>query len=400
MSQARNKRQNNLRAGIFVSVTLILGLGVITILTDAWSRMTTTVSNYKVTFPVSEGIGTLSSGSKVRLGGVLVGDVLSVIPRVEVDAPTSYIEVAFEIDKQFTLYTNASVHARSGLLGSTGWLAISNVGDGEIASASTDLKGSTTTVASQLLGEDAEENISKTLEALRKISEALSNDGEALAMIFGEEESKSLQEAIRSAKSSLQTMDSILISANSMWPEWEDSISSILAASKELPTELHRTLQQVQQVIQDVRSNILPNVEQSIQLLNTSMQSLESISTTYKKNAPVWASKISGIVQNISQISIRAQRAIDEISASPWRLLYRPTDREISYEQLNAASWKLLTALSELKESADMLREVSLSSDAPGDAATIAESLQESAISFEKARSELLERMELDFPNR
>ena len=173
MSQARNKRQNNLRAGVFVTVTLALGLSVIAILTDAWSKMITSVSNYNVTFPVSEGIGSLASGSKVRLGGVLIGDVLSVIPRVEVDAPTSYIDVAFEIDKQYTLYTNASVHARAGLLGSTGWLAISNVGDGEIATAATEIHGLTSTVASQLLGEDAEANITKTLEALRKISEAL-----------------------------------------------------------------------------------------------------------------------------------------------------------------------------------------------------------------------------------
>ena len=67
MSQTRNKRRNNIRAGVFVSLSLVLGLVVITILTDAWSRLTTKVSVYTVTFPISEGIGTLATGSQVRL---------------------------------------------------------------------------------------------------------------------------------------------------------------------------------------------------------------------------------------------------------------------------------------------------------------------------------------------
>ena len=81
-------------------------------------------------------------------------------------------------------------------------------------------------------------------------------------------------------------------------------------------------------------------------------------------------------------------------------MLYRPTDREIAYEQLNSASWRLLAALSDLKESADILEEVSLSPNAPSDAQGIATSLRESSEAFEKARNAILERMKLDFPNR
>ena len=81
-------------------------------------------------------------------------------------------------------------------------------------------------------------------------------------------------------------------------------------------------------------------------------------------------------------------------------MLYRPTDREIAYEQLNAASWQLLSSLSDLRESADMLVEISNSKDAPADAAGIADSLLESAQEFENARQEILERMKIDFPER
>ncbi len=400
MSQIRNKRQNNLNAGIFVSLSLILGLIVFSILTDAWSRITTSVSYYNVTFRVTEGIGALSSGSQVRLGGVHIGSVDSVAPRVENDLPTTLIDVSFNIDAQYTVYENASIHSRSGLLGASGWLEITDIGDGNVANAETELYGSTETIVSQLLGHDVETNISKSLDALRKISEALSNDGGGLTMLLGEEESKSLHVAIDAAKSGLQAMDSIIKSTNSVWPEWEQSVTKILVDGKNLPSQLSEAIQEIQETLKDVRSKILPNVEKSIQSLKITLQSLESMSTTYKQYSPEWAAKVTSIIQNVAKISVSAEKAIDEISASPWRLLYRPTDREIAYEQLNSASWRLLAALSDLKESADILEEVSLSPNAPSDAQGIATSLRESSEAFEKARNAILERMKLDFPNR
>ena len=400
MSQVRNKRRNNVRAGVFVTITIVLGLVVFTILTDAWAKLTTSVSQYQVTFAVSEGVGTLSSGSKVRLGGVLIGDVITVTPRVSANAPTSFIDVTFQIDTQYTLYINASVHSRAGLLGSTGWLAISDVGNGEVATSQTPLQGTTATMVSQLLGRDAQANIAKSLDALRKISEALSNEDGALKMLLGDEESQALKAAIGSAKTGLESLDSMLQSTEDVWPSWESSITTILTDSEGIPSTMQETLQNVQEMVIDVRANILPNVEQSMQSFKKSMASLEKMSATYEQKAPKWASDVSDILQNVEQISSRAEKAIDEISASPWRLLYRPTDREIAYEQLNAASWQLLTALSDLRESADMLEEISLSDSAPRDAAQLAASLRESAQDFENARREILERMKIDFPNR
>jgi len=358
------------------------------------------VHQYNVTFTVADGVGTLATGSKVQLGGVIIGQVNTVTPVVVKDEPTTNINVSFEIDKQFSLYSNASIQSRAGLLGSTGWLEISNVGNGEIATSATQLLGSTETMMTQLLGRDAEVNISKSLKALRKITEALSNDGGALTMLLGQEESDSLNNAIQSAKSSLESLGAILESTGTAWPDWESSITTILTDSKALPARLDSTLKSVQEMVQDVRTNILPDVEQSMQSLKAAMQNLEAMSSTYKKSSPQWASKISNIIQNANQISERAERAIDEISASPWRLLYRPTDREIAYEQLQAASWQLLTALSDLKESASMLQEASVSPNAPVDAASIAETLQESADAFEKARLKILEEMKQEFPNR
>jgi len=400
MSQVRNKRQNNVRAGVFVTVSLILGLSIFGILTNAWERLVRSTSSYSVTFQVEEGIGMLSTGSQVRLGGVFIGVVTSVTPRVEVGEPTSKIDVGFEVGSQYALYDNASIHAREGLLGSTGWLSISNVGSGIVATRETQLVGSSNTMLAQMLGNEAEVDISKSLAALRKISEMLAVEGGTLSMLIGEDEAIAIREAITAAKDGLVAIDTIVNSAGDVWPQWQDSISSLLEDSGDLPTQLSETLREVKLAVQDVRTNVLPDVERSMNSMQQTMAALDSMSQTYKESTPKWAAQVSGIIKNVDHMTFRAKSAIDDISSSPWRLLYRPTDREIAYEHLNAASWQLLTALSDLRQSASALEAASMANGAPEDAAALAKSLAESEATFKHARKAILERMKLEFPDR
>ena len=400
MSQVRDKRQNNVRAGVFVTVSFILALVVFSILTNAWTRMFSTTSSYQAVFSVQEGVGALAPGSRVTLGGVFVGSVTTVTPRVENNVPTTKVDVIFTMNNKFDLYENATVHARAGLLGSTAWLGISDVGSGIKATSNTKLMGTTETMVGQLLGKDAAVNITKSLDSLRKLSEALTNDDGALNVLIGSREADGIRAAIDAAKASLTSMQSVMVSTESVWPEWETSISTILAESKTIPKQLRELFASVQEAVHDLRANVLPSVENSMDSLEQAMASLESMSATYQEKSPVWASEISSIIGNVNQISVRAKAAIDEISASPWRLLYRPTDREIAYEQLNAASWQLQSALADLRISAQALEIASQSKSAPQEASALASSLAQSAAAFEKAREEIEKRMKHDFPNR
>jgi chromosome segregation ATPase len=189
-------------------------------------------------------------------------------------------------------------------------------------------------------------------------------------------------------------------STETVWPEWETSITTILTESKTIPKQLRDLFTSIQEVVQDLRANILPSVENSMDSFENAMASLESMSATYQEKSPVWSSEISSIISNVNQISVRAKAAIDEISASPWRLLYRPTNREIAYEQLNAASWQLQSALADLRISAQALEIASQAKGAPEEASALASTLAQSAAAFEKARQEIENRMKRDFPNR
>ncbi|MEE2819721.1 MAG: hypothetical protein VX615_03820 [Planctomycetota bacterium] len=400
MSQVRNKRQNNIRAGVFVTISIFVGFVVFSILTNAWDRMFKSVSSYVVVFPVEEGVGALASGSPVRLGGVIIGSVTDVTPIVNDGEPTTNIEIRFQVEQDFHLYDNATIFAKSGLLGSTSWLSIVNVGSGTQANESIALSGTTQSMVTQLLGDDAEINISKSLDALRRLSEALAVEDGAIGALLGSEDAAALKSAIHSARASLSSIETITEMTETQWEEWQASVSILLEDAKQLPAEVKATLNSVQETIQQIQSDVLQNAELTMESLNSTMQNLEVMSGEFKTSSPRWSNDVSTTLRNFKNISTRAKVAIDEISASPWRLLYRPTDREVAYEQLNAASWNLLSSLQELSDVTSEMESLSKSSAAPEEAQELAELLRESVVRFDQARGAMLQQMQQDFPNR
>ena len=160
MSQKRDKQRNNVKAGVFVLLSLILGLVVISVLTNLWETITVRTTRYHALFSVEDGVSTLATGSKVRLGGLAIGSVASVTPAIKKDSPISVIDVYFDINADISLYTNLHLEVHSGLLGSKAWLSISDVGSGELATSETELGGTSTTMVGQFLGSEADEDIS------------------------------------------------------------------------------------------------------------------------------------------------------------------------------------------------------------------------------------------------
>ncbi len=81
MASPSERFRNNVRAGIFVSVTIVAGIAAIIFFTNAWRSITVTTREYQVTFNVAEGVKNLKKGADVRVGGVTLGQVKEVSPR-------------------------------------------------------------------------------------------------------------------------------------------------------------------------------------------------------------------------------------------------------------------------------------------------------------------------------
>ena len=75
MSSAATRSQNNIKAGIFVTVAIFIGLSVVFILGDFKRLFQATAAEYTAIFPVTQGVEGLGPGSFVNVGGIQVGEV-------------------------------------------------------------------------------------------------------------------------------------------------------------------------------------------------------------------------------------------------------------------------------------------------------------------------------------
>src|SRR6187549_2435196 len=130
MPSLSERQRNNVKAGVFVSIALLLGIAVVMVLTDAieqWRRQT---RRYTVIFDVASGVPNLKRGSDVRVGGLRMGEVSAIEPRLAPDTRTlKEIAVRFNLDNKAQLFRDAQIFVSAPLIGSEGWLDIPSVGD-------------------------------------------------------------------------------------------------------------------------------------------------------------------------------------------------------------------------------------------------------------------------------
>ena len=122
--------RNNVRVGIFVSISIFMAMSVVIMLTDLISVLTRSVETYTVEFNVSSGVSNLKAGADVRIGGLSMGTVTDVRPQTELE-PFDTILVDIELDSKVTLYDNAVILLSSPLLGAESWLDCPSVGNPE-----------------------------------------------------------------------------------------------------------------------------------------------------------------------------------------------------------------------------------------------------------------------------
>lgn len=386
MASRQELARNNVRAGIFVTVALLLAFGVIAVLSDSgqyfrpWAR-------YGVRFSVSSGVTGLSKGSEVQVGGLRRGWVRDVEPAFT-DGNLTGIVATIELDPSITLYTNAVAVRVGSLLGNIASINFPSVGDpqggkplarGDIIDA-VDAQG----LLATLLGPKNANRASNIVENVDGIVSSVRKDYDEY-----------LRPTFADARETVADARDIARQFREATPEWTAKVTAVLEKANQLGDTLLEAAGEAKVVVSDVHAMLddnRPKVDEIVEnvrvasddiraitdrartqlmdqvetLLARGRSGLDSFSSAMKRLDEILVTSGPRIESTLADAQLTAQQlklTSMEVRRSPWKLLYRPSDRELDHELLYDAARSFALAASELQISSTTFEQILDSQD-------------------------------------
>lgn len=377
MSSVSERHRNNVRAGVFVSVSLIASMVVLIVLSDAVSALGRSTETYTVTFDVASGVANLKPGSDVRVGGVRTGRVISVEPRYD-ETPFRTIDVEFKLDHRITIYSNAVVVVSTPIIGSDAWLDIPNVGGPPHAKPVNGLLVGTPSVGllTTLLGSENAGKANEMVENARVFTNFLADVPDEYASRVA----PAIDNINSVAGSAKVVMDDL---RETHWPSWADSVDKVMTwaagATGKLDgaiAEGHGLLAETRSVVSENRDPIkatianlesvtnranLETVDKVHRILDSGQESLDHVKgalETLRMDYAMWATNIGEALAGANLASQQLKLTTIETRRSPWKLLYRPSADELEHELLYEATRSFAVAAADLKASAEAVKRI------------------------------------------
>lgn len=349
MASPSERARNNVRAGIFVSASILLAIVTIVLLTDAVDKFTRPTAEYTVTFDVHHGVKNLKEGGKVRVGGVDMGEVKSVMPDIEPGKPLERITVTFSLDRRVQLYGDVHMLVTSALIGADAWLEIVDVGDpakGEVVN----FDGySGAGMLTQLLGPSNAEKADEIVENIR----VLTDDAKMLVGRIEDED----------------------------WPRWAGQMDTVMDWAGTAPDKIDAVFDEARGMLADARATVVdnrPQIDEIVENVNVASADVREVARRFrdesvdKVNAVLdrgrevmeeavalletvdlefegWAPDVSDALASGRLAAQQIKLAMIEVRRSPWKLLYKPENAELQHELLYEAARTFAMAISDLR---------------------------------------------------
>lgn len=408
MASPSERSRNNVKAGLFVLVSLVLALATIISLTDIWQKISRPTKEYTVVFDVMQGVKNLKAGGKVRVGGVDMGSVVAVVPEIVPGKPLERVIVTFELADNVELFDGAKVIVTSALIGADAWLDITDVGNPDRPLPATGIEGYT---------------VSGALGAI-----VGSQNAEKFDSMF--DDAQASIDNIKVATGDVRALTGRI--RHEDWPHWATKISSIVDWGAGATTQLDRILIEGEGLLADAHAviadnrdsidSIAANVEvtsedmravmsrfrtESMDRLNRMLESgeramtrTESILVDLGMAVDGWVPQFNDALADIRLTAQQIKLTAIELRRGPWKLLYRPSDNELEHELLYDSVRGFAFAAADMKATAASVERVleMHGADLPkGDAEVLEQltaNLLESMKNYNTAQQKLLDTLE------
>lgn len=392
MSSFEERRRNNIKAGVFVTICLLAAFSVVLTLGEAWRTFERT-NDYVVSFAVSSGIGYLAEGAEVRIGGVRMGEVAQIEPLLDHD-PFDTIHVHLRLDHRVTLYDDAVIHLNAPLIGKEAWIDIPSTGRPETGSPVTAdhilIATEATGFLTALLGPDNAARTSSILESADRTTSFL----ETLPDEYDRRLVPLLEDLAITASHARAVTERL---GADDYPRWATAIDDVLVA-------VDRTVSEIEQMIRDGREiargidevvtgvdgaiaknrpeidAIIANLRQASDeareltetlnrdtvdrvnaLLDRGVEGVDTFAALLERLQVDVDAEMPGLRETLANGRLASQQlklASIEIRRSPWRLLYRPSAGELEHELLYETARSFAMAVSDLKAATDAIERV------------------------------------------
>ncbi len=370
MSSVKERQRNNVRVGVFVTIALILSMAVIMALTDFVGGLGRDDTSYTVSFHVASGVSSLQPGAEVRVGGLVMGQVVDVRPDLDSE-PFDTIHVDINLDSSVTLYDNAMILLSTALLGSEAWLDCPSVGDprtGKPLSAGATLQAiDSVGLLTKLLGPI---NASKAATIVDDLQATIAST-KAVAADIETNAGPVMDDLQAIADKTRELVEQV---SDEDMPRWSSQVDGLFDWANDATGTINETLEDGRQFMTSARGiaednredigRIVDNaeafsvrlndeiVDKASALLDQGRQGLDdaiAVLDNIKADYEIWTVSIGESLANANLASQQLNLAMIEIRRSPWKVLYRPTEKELEHELLYEATRSFAVAAADMK---------------------------------------------------
>jgi ABC-type transporter Mla subunit MlaD len=381
MPSPAERHRNNVRAGIFVSLAVILTLAVVVILSGAWQSLARSTRPHTVRYSVESGVRNLKPGAQVRVGGLVMGHVTEVRPHFVAGEPFTEIHVNFELSRNVELFADAMILVEAPILGSDAWLDIPSVGTVGAGAPSggvhdgADSAGLLTT----LLGPANAAAAGGAIQGASTFGDYLADLPQEIDPII--DDVKTIAGDVRAISSEVRAEH---------WPEWAGAIDRVAAWAAKFTEDVDAALAEGRGLLEDGRDILAENrgavhsalgnvdaasadiraiaervraetVDKVHALLDTGQTALDSATAaieTMRADYETWSVDLGETLGNASLASQQLKLATIEVRRSPWKILYRPAEKELEHELLYDAARSFALAAADLRAASESVSRI------------------------------------------
>ena len=396
-------KKNEIVVGITVFSVLALAVYVIVLLADM-SKLTNEYQQITVQVPYTTGLQGLGEGSQIQLGGFKIGQIVDTDISTD-DTGEIYVSFIMELPVQYKLYDDCILLPEQNILGAKAILSIKKLGGHgrELADGDTSIinledgvlekikkefdvtnpDGILSTLKLELDRDNADSLMGSLVVSAANIREVTGSikhemeDSEQLddtflaKLMHVAENLEAVTDTIR-IQLDKGNGDAILAKILSSLSKFDDSMSglkgivndnkdnidqavlSLKNSAKLIETELPSIVEKLDQVMDKANSGLNTAKE--------ALSELKSATTGANKIITVNHDRIDLMINNITEVSSNLKLVSQEVRRAPWRLLYKPNQKEMEIqstvdtaaafasgaERLDSAAIALKKAVSEM----------------------------------------------------